>query len=243
MVRRSRCVFLLFAVLLVMTSPGLAADDDSSSSSSVPAGLPLAEGIAQVPQRVKAGPFTTSDTVTTYLTGAITKPSTGRFSYWPQKTIWQTNGTGWGHAAEYRMRVRGENYAGVLFSDTPTNSTLYVPGQKPFTWSIHRYECDFLWTRQFIWLHGKALPYVSGGTGAILLNGGRSESGWDGQGAIVGGAGTDARLSRLVTLRLGFTLDSLRASTYSDRSYRSSWTVMVEPRAGIVWNFGMPHPR
>jgi len=28
------------------------------------------------------------------------------------------------------MKIRGGNYGGVLFSDTPTNATLSVPGQK-----------------------------------------------------------------------------------------------------------------
>lgn len=218
----------------------LAADDSASDSTSVDP--PAAEGIAQVPQRVKTLPAITSDTVATYLTGAITKPSPGRFSYWPQRQIWQTNGTGWGHAAEYRMRVRRENYVGLLFSDTPTNATLYIAGMKPSSWFIHRYEFDFLWTRQFVWLHGRALPYVSGGTGAILLNG-HKDSGWDGQGAIVGGAGTDAKLFRMITLRAGFTVDSLKASTYSDHYYRASQTLMVEPRIGLVWNLGMPHPQ
>jgi hypothetical protein len=37
-------------------------------------------------------------------------------------------------------------------------------------------------------------------------------------------------------------MDSFKASTYSDRTYRSTGTIMVEPRIGLVWGFGLPHP-
>jgi hypothetical protein len=89
------------------------------------------------------------------------------------------------------------------------------------------------------------VPYVTSGAGAVALNGGSTgtHSGWDRQAALVGGAGSDVRLSRLITLRAGFTMDSLKASTYSDPSYRSTATIMVEPRIGLVWGFGLPHPR
>ena len=189
-----------------------------------------------------------SNTVASFLGAAITKPSPGRFTYVKQEA-WQSNGTGWGESAEYRMRIRGGNFGGILFSETPTNGTLYVPGQKPFSWPIRRYEFDVLWTHEFscahelLCAHGRAVPYVTSGAGAIALDGGPAESGWDKQAALVAGAGSDVRLTRFVTLRAGFTLDSFKASTYSDRRYRASDTVMVEPRIGLVWGLGMPHPR
>ena len=179
-----------------------------------------------------------NQTLATYLAGSITKPSPGQSIYGVK--AWQTNGTGWGTSAEYRMKIRGRNYGGILFSDTPTNSTLYLPG--PFSWPIRRYEFDVLWTHEFAPVRHRVVPYVTSGAGAIALNGGSTESGWDRQAALVGGAGSDVRLSRHITLRAGFTLDSFKASTYSDPTYRSTGTIMVEPRIGLVWGFGLPHP-
>lgn len=187
-------------------------------------------------------PLVTNQNLAVYTTAAITKPSPGQFSYYSFRA-WQTNGTGWGRSAEYRMRIRGRNFGGMLFSDTPTNATLYLPGSKPFTWSIRRYEFDALWTHEFAQVRRRAVPYITSGAGAIVLDGGASESGLDRQAALVAGAGSDLMLTRRITMRLGFTVDALKASTYSDRHYRASDTVMVEPRIGFVWGFGMPHPR
>jgi len=192
--------------------------------------------------RPKSGGVQPAKNLATYITAAITKPSPGQFNYLNEK-VWQSSGTGWGKAAEYRMKIRGNNYGGLLFSDTPTNGTLYVPGQKPFSWPVRRYEFDMLWTHEFEPLWRRAAPYVTSGAGAIALNGGPTESGWDKQGALVTGAGSDIRLARFVTMRVGFTLDWLKASTYSDRTYRASGTVMAEPRIGFVWGLGMPRPR
>jgi hypothetical protein len=184
-----------------------------------------------------------NQTLATYIAGSITKPSPGQFRSLSVKS-WQTNGTGWGRSAEYRMKIRGRNYGGILFSDTPTNSTLYVPRWEPLSWPIRRYEFDVLWTHEFAPVRNRVVPYVTSGAGAIALNGGSTgiHSGWDHQAALVWGAGSDVRLSRLITLRAGFTMDWLKASTYSDRDYRSTGTIMVEPRIGLVWGFGLPHP-
>ena len=108
-------------------------------------------------------------TLATYIAGSITKPSPGQSIY---GVIWQTNGTGWGTSAEYRMKIRRRNYGGILFSDTPTNSTLYVPRQEPFSWPIRRYEFDVLWTHEFAPGRHRVVPYVTSGAGAIALNGG-----------------------------------------------------------------------
>jgi len=186
--------------------------------------------------------LSSNQTLAAYATASITKPSPGQFDYAIRVKAWQTNGTGWGRSAEYRLKIRGGNYGGILFSDTPTNATLYVPGQKPFTWPMRRYEFDALWTYQFAPVHHRAVPYVTSGAGGIALNGGSAESRWDRQAALVAGAGSDVRLSRLITMRVGFTLDALKASTYSDQRYRSTGTVMVEPRIGFVWGLGLPHP-
>jgi hypothetical protein len=193
-------------------------------------------------ERVSAG---SDETLATYVTGAITKPSSGQFNY-IAATFRQSNGTGWGRGAEYRRRIHGRNYGGILFSDTPTNGTLDVRSQHWFiSWPAHRYEFDILWTHEFSPVRHRLVPYVNAGAGAIAFNGGSgaSGSGWDRQGALVGGGGGDVHLSRLITLRAGVTLDSFKASTYSDPTYRSNETVMVEPRIGLVWGFGLPHPQ
>jgi hypothetical protein len=183
-------------------------------------------------------PARSSQTLAVYVVGAITRPSSGQFSN--GEKITQTNGTGWGRSAEYRTRIRGRNYGGILFSDTPTNSTLYFSGLKPFTWPIRRYEFDLLLTHEFAPVLHRMVPYVTSGVGAIALNGGSTESGWDRQAALVVGGGGDLQLSRAIILRAGFTVDGLKASTYSDQTYRSTPTIMVAPRIGLVWNFGLP---
>jgi len=181
-----------------------------------------------------------SQTLAAFATTSITKPSPGQFNYEIPLKAWQTNGTGWGSSVEYRKKIRGRNFGGLLFSDTPTNCTLYVPRQKPFTWPLRRYEFDILWTHEFAPVRHRVVPYLASGVGAIALNGHSNESGWDGQAALVVGAGSDVRLTRLITLRAGFTLDGLKASTYSDRSFRSEYTLVVVPRIGFVWDFGFP---
>lgn len=223
--RISRALLLLWAVLPLATC---AFGKDAVTSQS----------IIETPHTVG-----TNQTLAAFVTGAITRPSPGVFNYPIPMRASQTNGTGWGRSAEYRKGIWGRNFAGLLYSETPTNATLYVPRQKPFTWPISRYEFDMLFTHEFAPIHRRLTPYITSGAGAIALNGHPSESGWDGQWALVGGTGGDIRLSRFVTLRAGFTVDGLKASTYSDRSYRSRYTVMVEPRIGFVWAFGLPHPR
>jgi len=185
-----------------------------------------------------------NQTFAAYATVAITKPSPGQFNYDSIVKAWQTNGTGWGKSAEYRRKIWRKNYGGILYSDTPTNATLYMPGQKPFSWPLHRYEFDVLWTHEFAPVRHRAVPYVTSGAGAIALDGtgGLVKSGWDRQAAFVAGAGGDVRLSRVITMRAGFTVDLFKASTYSDGFYHGSATVMVEPRIGFVWALGLPHP-
>jgi hypothetical protein len=112
-----------------------------------------------------------TQTFATYVTASITKPSPGQFDYGLIMKIWQTNGTGWGRSAEYRRKIWRENFGGILFSDTPTNSTLYAPGQKPFSWPIHRYEFDVLWTHEFSPVRHRVVPYVTSGAGATAFDG------------------------------------------------------------------------
>jgi hypothetical protein len=182
-----------------------------------------------------------NQTFAAYATVSITKPSPGQYDYASVLKDWQTNGTGWGTSAEYRRKIRRKDYGGILYSDTPTNSTLYERGQKPFSWPIHRYEFDVLLTREFAPVRHRVVPYVTSGAGVMVFDG-HVSSGWNAQAAFVAGAGSDVRLSRLITMRAGFTTDVFKASTYSDAFYHSTATVMVEPRIGFVWAFGLPHP-
>ena len=193
-------------------------------------------------QNVNSDAAAGGQTITNYILGSMTKPSPGLFVHGPN--IRQTNGTGWGGSTEYRRKIHGRNYGGILFSDTPTNSSLYLPMHQQLTWRIRRYECDVLLTHEFTPLHHRVIPYVTMGAGAIALDGGSTEthSGWDRQAAVVGGGGGDVHLSRLITLRAGLTMDAFKASTYSDPNYRSTDTIMVQPRIGLVWGFGVPHP-
>jgi hypothetical protein len=185
-----------------------------------------------------------NQTFAAYATVSITKPSPGQYDYASVLKDWQTNGTGWGTSAEYRRKIRRKNYGGILYSDTPTNSTLYESGQKPFSWPIHRSEFDLLLTHEFAPVHHRIIPYVTSGAGVMVFDGnlGSITSGWNAQAAFVAGAGSDVRLSRLIVMRAGFTVDMFKASTYSDVFYHSTATVMVEPRIGFVWAFGLPHP-
>ena len=183
-----------------------------------------------------------NQTLAAFVTSSITKPSPGLFNYPIPMKAWQTNGTGWGRSVEYRKKIWGRNFGGLLYSDTPSNGTLYVPRKMPFTWPVRRYEFDILWTHEFAQARHRVVPYLASGVGAIALNGHANQSGWDGQAALVAGAGSDIQLTRLITLRAGFTLDGLKASTYSDQRYRSDYTVVVEPRIGFVWDFGFPRP-
>ena len=231
-------IHLSDAAAVNVTLAALIVDQPDSDRETIPRSqVPAA--IIPVPTSNSRDAASSPHTLATYVVGAITKPSPGQFHY-VNLDCWQTNGTGWGRSVEYRTRIAGRNYGGLLFSDTPTNSTLYLPRQPPFTWAIRRFEFDVLWTHQFAPLLHRVVPYITSGAGAIALNGGSSESGWDRQAALVAGAGGDVHLSRLITLRAGFTMDWLKAPTYSDTTYRSTGTVMVEPRIGLVWGFGLP---
>ncbi len=167
----------------------------------------------------------------------FTRPSPGQFvSGWNAGTkITQTSRAGVGQSLEYRYALLANSSVGLLYSRTPTDSKLIVPSSSPDIWPITRNEFDLLFTHRTKPLeHGIFSPYGSAGAGAIVLDGGKSESGLDGQFAWVAGGGADFRISRRISLRIGLTADILRASTYSDPTYRSSWTVMAEPKIGFV---------
>jgi hypothetical protein len=192
-------------------------------------------------------PFTTPEKnqLAAYTTANITRPSAGRFvAGWNAGTdIVQASRAGIGTSLEFRRWVGRGFSAGLLYSRTPTNSKLLVPGCPPLIWAISRNEFDVLLTRQFKpVISGKIAPYATAGGGAILLDG-NAASGLDRQVAYVVGGGSDLKIPLGMRMRVGLTTDILKASTYSDVTYRSSWTTMVEPRFGFVIPLGLPTPR
>jgi hypothetical protein len=173
----------------------------------------------------------------------FTKPSPGEFvSGWNAGThIVQTNRAGIGQSLEYRRWLWGSNGGSLVYTRTPTDSKLSLPGNAFDIWPITRSEFDLLFTRQLTHLASRRFsPYGQAGAGAIVLNGGKTESGLDRQFAYVAGAGADFKMPWRARLRIGFTTDFLKASTYSDQTYRSSWTAMVSPRIGFVLPIGRP---
>ena len=185
--------------------------------------------------------------------GVFTLPSPGQWITGGQVTdrIMQSNRDGPGASLEYR-RWWGNNAAGLLYSKSATNSKLtnvdglYLNADGQFipwsviAWRIRRDEVNVLYTRRF---RGRALlPYLTGGLGAEVLNGGRGESGLDAQFAYVMGAGEDLPLWRGFGLRTGFIADSIHAPTYMDPTYRSVRTWIFEPRFGIEYRIGFGAP-
>jgi opacity protein-like surface antigen len=182
-------------------------------------------------------------------TADFTRASPGEFvAGWNAGTsIVQSSRAGLGESLEYRHLLWGSNSAGLLYSRTPTDSELHVPQSALIpqryvdSWSITRNEFDLLFTHQLKWeARGRISPYGAAGAGGIMLNGGKSESGFDKQFAYVAGGGADIKIPFRIRLRLGMTTDILKASTYGDVTYRSSWTMMAEPRIGFVIPLGMP---
>jgi hypothetical protein len=173
----------------------------------------------------------------------FTKPSPGEFvSGWNAGThIVQTNRAGIGQSLEYQRWLWGSNSGSLVYTRTPTNSKLSLPGNSFDIWPITRSEFDLLFTRQLTRLASRRFsPYGQAGAGAIVLNGGKTESGLNGQFAYVAGAGADIKVPWRARLRIGLTTDFLKAPTYSDRTYRSSWTAMASPRIGFVLPIGRP---
>lgn len=183
-----------------------------------------------------------SNEIATFETADFTRPSPGKFvSGWNAGTnIVQASRAGMGQSLEYRRSFRGNNSVGLLYTRTPTDSKLILPQNSYDIWPISRNEFDLLYTRRLKPFSRRWLsPYGTAGAGAILLDG-KKASGLDRQFAYVVGGGGDFRMPHRIRLRVGVTTDVLKASTYSDVTYRSSWTVMAEPRIGFVVPLGWP---
>lgn len=189
--------------------------------------------------------------VAAYTVADFSRASTGEFvAGWNAgTTITQGSSARIGESFEYRFALPRNNSVGLLYTCTPTNAKLFVPRSELIpqryvvSWPVTRNEFDLLFTRRLKpHLRGILSPYVAGGGGAILLDG-KAASGLDKQGAFVFGGGGDIRIASRLRLRIGLTTDILKASTYSDRAYRSSWTTVAEPRIGLVVPLGSPAER
>ena len=132
-----------------------------------------------------------------------------------------------------------------FFSYTPTNSKLSsVDGKTVLDiWPINRYEEGIL--LKYRWRRGKRIsPYFGGGILTTVLYGGNASdhqpggwSGFDWQNGYELDSGIDFRLQKNLALRVGALTDVIQASTFSDQTYASSNTLMVEPQVGFVYEF------
>ena len=174
--------------------------------------------------------------------GNFTRPSTGAATW---GTVTQSSKDSSGAGVGYE-RWFGNNGVIVLGSYTPTDSKLTAFSGKgqPNIWPIKRYEWSVLYERRFR-SGSRISPYVGIGPMGTLLTGGTTHkqnpadwgSGYDYQFGEAQTAGVDYRLTKRFSLRGGVMVDVLKASTFSDRTYTSSLTLMAEPQVGLVWKF------
>jgi hypothetical protein len=133
----------------------------------------------------------------------FTQPSAGKFvSGWNAGThITQASRAGIGGSFEYRFWLGNGFAAGLLYTGTPTNSKLTMPDHSVVSWPISRNEIDLLLTRELKTVARRRIsPYVTAGGGAIVLNGGKTESGLDRQAAFIVGGGGDIKHPRTAML-------------------------------------------
>lgn len=174
-------------------------------------------------------------------TGNLTKSSTGVFD--SGVTIRQSSRGAAGLGAGYE-RWWGNFGAGVLYTQTPTNSKLSsLAGTTLTIWPIKRYEFAILAERKFRTTRW-ASPYVGAGPmGTVLWGGGAPDkqhgcSGGDGQIGMALTSGINLAISPRLSIRSGVVLDFIKASNYSSWNYRSSYTFMIEPQGiGLMWKF------
>lgn len=133
----------------------------------------------------------------------------------------------------------GNNGAAIGYAISPTDSKLVSQAGRD-QWAITRNQFEMSWMRRL--RTGRIEPYVEGGLAVMVLNGGFM-SGLDRQFAFAPGIGTDVRISSHLAFRYGLNVDFLRASNFSDRTYRGSRTVLWQPKFGLVWTFGSGRTR
>jgi hypothetical protein len=184
----------------------------------------------------------------------ITKSSSGQFVSGPSPFVAfdQSSGTGVGETFQLQ-RWWAKNGVLLSYSKTPTDSVLVVHGDTinwnsvdvinsarctrdgSCKWDLTRHEFNVLLARQLLSGPRNSLQAITGLT-AILLDGGKA-SGLDRQFAFAVGAANDHRLSSHLAFRSEFLANFLRASAFSDPTYRPSRTVVIETRVGFIWRF------
>ena len=126
----------------------------------------------------------------------------------------------------------GNNAASLDYTLSPTDSKL-VTRDATFQWAITRHEFDLSWTHRF--RGARIAPFTQTGFAAIVLNGGAA-SRLDSQFAPTVGFGADLRVSTHLAFRYVLKADLLRASNFSDPTYRGGRTFILEPKFGLVWS-------
>lgn len=175
-------------------------------------------------------------------TGNLTKPSIGVFN--SGNTIRQSSRGAAGFGVGYE-RWWGNFGAVVLYTQTPTNSKLSsLNGTVLDIWPIKRYEFAVLAERKFRATR-RVSPYIGAGPMSTALWGGSASdkqpggcSGGDEQIGVALASGINLAVRPRLSIRSGVVVDFLKASTFGDRTYRASNTLMVEPQgAGLMWRF------
>jgi hypothetical protein len=175
-------------------------------------------------------------------TGNLTKPSIGVFD--SGYAIRQSSRGAAGFGVGYE-RWWGNFGAGVLYTQTSTNSKLSsLKGTVLDIWPIKRYEFAVLAEERFRATR-RVSPYIGAGPMGIALWGGNASdkqpggcSGGDGQIGVALASGINLAVSPRLSIRSGVVVDFIKASTFSDQTYRASSTFMVEPQGvGLMWRF------
>ena len=152
-----------------------------------------------------------------------------------------------GGSIEYR-RWWGNCGAGILFVKTPTASVLRNPVSGLMIWRIREDQVHLFSVyrpfngRSFTVGGTRIAPYVTGGFGAMVLNGGRHQSGYDGQFLSTGGVGADFRFTRKLSWNVDYRLSRFTMPTFDDRDYRSQKVEASLVQTGVTWTFGKRWP-
>lgn len=228
---RDTFVFAGCAVLIAIGERGCFPQVEASAVASVLSSLPS----PAVPSSASFSAPAAKTEIGIFAENYFTQRSSGHFV--SGYSISQTMLPGYGGAVEFRRWI-GKNDAGsLLFSGTPSASRLYLPNKTSSAWPVKRYEFDLLWSHSLKSNGGMPWSFIEAGAGAIALDGGNDASGgsgWDRQWPIVVGIGMQCRASRNLSFRFEALIDIMKASTFSDQTYQSSWTFATRPIAGIV---------
>jgi len=139
-----------------------------------------------------------------------------------------------GGGVEYRGWFSERSGWGLLYSQNPSDGKLLWQGQN-YIWQQMRWDMSVLATERLG--AGRIAPFVCGGPGIVVTNG-YSNSGWSAGFALVGGMGTDYRLSRRLAARAGITFLNTKNGCYDDPTCHETWGVAEDARVGVVYRWG-----